>query len=130
MLVSDVDSPSRIARDGWEGEKERGVGWDGNGVTGVVLGLPAPGVVFGCMGAQPGQAAPERGVVSVRLPVKAAAVSMYIEYVLRTARVPGADGAISNPYSWKWARSFISGCWGTLQARSGPLALHVPEVFQ
>lgn len=57
-------------------------GWGGNGVIGVALGLPAPGGVFGCMGAQLGQAAPERGV-SVRLPLKAAALSMYIEYVLR-----------------------------------------------
>lgn len=129
MLVSDVDSPSHFAQNGWEGEKERGVGWGGNGVIGVALGLPAPGGVFGCMGAQLGQAAPERGV-GVRLPLKAVALLLYIEYVLRKEREPGADGAIPNPYSWKWARSFISGCWGTLQARSGPLALHVPEVIQ
>lgn len=129
MLVSDVDSPSWITQNGWEGEKERGVGWGGNGVIGVALGLPAPGGVFGCMGAQLGQAAPERGV-GVRLPLKAAALSMYIEYALRKEREPGADGATPNPYSWKWARSFISDCWGTLQARSGPLALHVPEVIQ
>lgn len=104
-----------------------GVGWQWGDWGGS--GAASTWGVFGCMGAQPGQAAPERGV-GVRLPLKAAALSMYIEYVLRKEREPGADGAIPNPYSWKWARSFISGCWGTLQARSGPLALHVPEVIQ